>query len=304
MSAYNHDVRVSPTRASTARIAVDQGTEPEDWRAIYERMESSSPRLTSLVLKGTAAVATLLGLFAVSGTLGLIADAFFDDVSEYFLACLVVPPGILAGAAAGQYVGNLFLRFRFRLDDATRRGFATRLTLARAPAAWPTAVRRWLFTGDWLGSPAYDLRLPYVRIFVAGDAPVTCREEDELWREIHDAVSGAGVWEAGSNHREISYPRQLPGWAKSVEAGDGFVELQKRIGRNTAAEWVSHLWRRACGQWPGLGCNGFPAQSRRECFEIHFLTLYRGRHALVVVLRPSTFVEEMETKERREELAA
>lgn len=301
MNAYEEENSAAQGHLPAVRIAVVQGALPDDWRLIYDRLsDNTAGRLARTLLKVTAASATFAGLFAVSGALTLVILHFMPDVSPVFLAIGVVLPGLLGGAAFGQAGGNLFFRLWTGLDDATRRGFATRLSLARCPAGWPKYLKRWLFTGDWLGSPAYDLRLPYVRIYVQGDAPLTCREEDSMWREIHGNISGDSLWEAGTNIREISYPRELPSWAKQVEKGDGFADLQKRIGQNEASQWVMHLWRRACRQWPALGANDYPEKARRECFEMHSFTLTDGREALVVVLRPVSFV--MELSQDRDDL--
>lgn len=287
------------TRSGPNRIAVASGAEPGDWQTIHDRIDSRPAKLTSTLVNVSAAAATFLGLFA---TIAMLASAIwwiYPDTSAYYMACFVVPPGFLVGAAAGQAGGNVFLRLWFGLDDATRRGFATRLTLGRAPGHWPGAVRRWLFSGDWLGAPACDMRLPYVRIFALGAAPATCREEDELWREIHGTISGDSTWEAGCNHREISYPQELPAWVRQVNKGDGVEALQKRIGRQAASDWVAHLWRRACRQWPALGDGSLPDAFRRDCFEIHSLALSRGREALVVVLRPTETPAEAEIAENK-----
>lgn len=292
-------------RHSGVRIAVVQGAAPEDWRCIHERINLGSKRFTGMLMSVTAATCTFVGLFGVATALAAAIVHYMPDVSPYYLAAAVMLPSMLTGAATGQMGGNLFLRLRYGLDDATRRGFATRLSLGRCPADWPASLKRWLFTGDWLGSPDYDMRLPYVRIYIEGDAPATCREEDELWREIHGEISGDSLWEAGTNIREISYPSELPSWARDVEKGDGFADLQKRIGSAEASNWVTHLWRRATRQWPALGSSDFPEKSRRECFEMHFITLDSGRSALVVVLRPLAFVGEHELHhDNRDELAA
>ncbi|MCD7897773.1 MAG: hypothetical protein LUG50_14040, partial [Planctomycetaceae bacterium] len=73
-----------------------------------------------------------------------------------------------------------------------------------------------------------------------------------------------------------------------------YSDLQAKIGDAEASAWVQHLWRRACRQWPALGACDYPAEARRECFEMHQVSLHDGRDALVVVLRPSTFVLELE----------
>lgn len=294
MSACDERMTSASGRTPISRIAVVQGAEPEDWRPIYDRLNSSSQFLSATLVKSVAAASTFAGIFAMAGGLALLITHFIPNVSSYCLAGLVVLPGLLAGAAAGQTGGNLFMRLWYGLNDETRRGFATRLSLPRAPDKWNASLRRWLFTGDWLGSPAYDLRLPYVRIFIMGDSPAACGKEDEIWREIHGQISGDSLWEAGANIREISYPKQLPRWAREVNKGDGFEELHQRIGYEAASEWVMHLWRRACRQWPALRANDYPEQARRECFEMHSLTLADGREALVVVLRPTTFVMEMD----------
>ncbi len=285
------------------RISVVQAALPDDWRALHGRVDVCARGALSLLL-GIAAGSAAFAAVAVAGwALAALLRQVFPAMSV-FLACAVAAlPALLAGVAAGQLAGNLFLRVFLRMDDETRRGFATRLSLARCPDAWPGHLRNWLFTGDWLGAPAYDLRLPYARIFVEGEAPLTCRGEDALWREIHHAVSGDSLWEAGANFREISYPSQLPAWARDVEAGDGFGELERRIGRAEASEWVSHLWRRACRQWPVFGAGDYPEQARRECFEMHSLTLAGGRQALVVVLRPTAFVVELEQEQENREAA-
>lgn len=293
MGACDEKMTSSSGRTAISRIAVVQGAEPEDWRRIYDRLNASSQRTASVLVRGAAAVSTFAGIFAVAGFIALAASRLLPDVSPYCVAGVVVLPGLLAGAAAGQAGGNLFLRLWYGIDDATRRGFATRLSLGRAPREWSATVKRWLFTGDWLGSPRFDLRLPYVRIFILGDSPATCREEDAIWREIHGQISGDSLWEAGTNIREISYPQQLPGWARLVNKGDGFDDLRRRIGNDAASEWVMHLWRRACRQWPALGAGDYPEQARRECFEMHSIPLCDGREALVVVLRPATFVDEL-----------
>lgn len=300
MNACEQDLSASNSgRLPPVRITVVQGNEPEDWRSIYDRLDKSIR--SEFLLKGVAALFTFLGIFSVAGALALIIISLFPSMSPYYLSASVVLPGLLGGAAFGQTGGNLFLRLRYGLDDATRRGFATRLSFVRAPQDWPASIKRWLFTGDWMGSPAYDLRLPYVRIFVRGEAPHTCREEDELWREIHGHISGDSLWEAGANIREISYPSELPAWAREVGKGDGYSDLEKRIGPDEANAWVMHLWRRACRQWPALGANDYPEKARRECFEMHSLTLDGGREALVVVLRPATFVTELVQEHHEEE---
>lgn len=293
MDAQDTGRRSSAGQNAGTRIAVRQGAHPDDWREVYDRLTERSRGLSAITVKTVAAAATFAGVVAVSGLLGMVVALVCEDISSLYLACCVIPPGLLVGAAVGQAVGNLFLRLWFGLDTETRRGFAMRLTLACSPEHWPSMVKRWLFTGDWLGSPSYDLHFPYLRIFVVGNAPTTCREEDRLWREIHALISGEGVWEAGSNHREFSYPSQLPGWARDVGRGFSFRDLQKRIGAETASEWVSHLWRRACRQWPDLGGGNFPVRARKECFEIHSLALSGGRQALAVVLRPASFVAEI-----------
>lgn len=283
------------------RIAVVQGSEPDDWREIYDKLADSSHKLASVLLKSSAAVAVVTATAAVSGALAMAILYCGAEISPYCLASAVILPGLLAGAASGQAAGNLFLRLWYGLGSADRRGFATRLSLARCPRDWPAYLKRWLFTGDWLGSPAYDLRFPYVRIYIEGEAPLSCREEDSLWREIHGHISGNSLWEAGTNIREISYPRELPSWARQVENSDDFSDLRKRIGQNAASEWVMHIWRRACRQWPALDACDYPENARRECFEMHFVALAGGRNALVVVLRPVTFVLELEEEHREEE---
>lgn len=276
-----------------ARIAVDRGEEPRDWQDIFDKLNAGSPGVAVVGLHAAVGVSTLTGLFATLAVLALAIWEFFPGISPHFLACLVAPPAFLVGAASGQAGGNLFFRLWFGLDGETRRGFATRLTLSRAPTRWPASLRRWLFTGDWMTSPSHDLRLPYAKIFVLGASPATCREEDALWREIHGQISGDSLWEAGANHREVSYPRRLPDWAAGIDRGCGADELRTRIGRATADDWITHLWRRACRQWPALGDGDFPAGARRECFEIHSIAVSGDRHALVVVLRPAGFAEEL-----------
>ena len=302
MTAYEHPGK-SAARHPALRIAVVQGALPDDWRAIYERLDKSAHNLAGFFLNLSAGAATFTAVVGVGWVLAWIIFALFPAMSEYFVCSAIILPALLAGVAAGQVAGNVFLRLYHRLDDATRRGFATRLSLARCPETWPAYLKRWLFTGDWLGSPSYDLRLPYVRIYVEGDAPLTCREEDTLWREIHGNISGDSLWEAGTNFREISYPSQLPSWAGEVEKGDGFGDLQRRVGQTEASQWVMHLWRRACRQWPALGVGDYPEQARRECFEMHSLTLDDGRKTLVVVLRPTSFVVELEHVEANREAA-
>ncbi|MCC8108191.1 MAG: hypothetical protein LIQ30_03920 [Planctomycetes bacterium] len=281
-------------RSSPVRIAVVAGAEPDDWRRLYDRLNTSRHRLATLLQRATVAVSTFVGVVAAAGLIAAGIVSLNPEVSPYYLIGGVILPALLAGAACGQAGGNLFLRLWFRMDDATRRGFTTRLTLARCPRDWPAHVKRWLFTGDWLGSPAYDLRLPYVRIFINGPAPETCAREDALWREIHMHISAGGRFESGTNIREISYPEALPSWAFEVDTGDGYSDLQAKIGDAEASAWVQHLWRRACRQWPALGACDYPAEARRECFEMHQVSLHDGRDALVVVLRPSTFVLELE----------
>lgn len=302
MTAYEHAGR-NITRHSALRIAVVQGTLPDDWRDIHGRIDGRALASHGTCLNLFAGAAAFATVVAAGWALAEAAAAVFPSMSAYLLCCLILLPSLLAGAAAGQFAGNLYLRCALGLDDETRRGFATRLSLARCPAEWPTAFKRWLFTGDWLGSPSYDLRVPYARIFIEGSASLTCREEDALWREIHCGVSGDALWEAGANFREISYPEKLPAWAAEVENGDGFANLQSRIGRVEASDWVMHLWRRACRQWPALGANDYPGEARRECFEMHSLTLAGGRRALVVVLRPTSFVMELEL-ENQDSVAA
>lgn len=294
MSAQDDNPASQVDRAPVVRIAVVQGAEPDDWRVIYDRLNDSSQKLASVLVKSSAAAGTFLGMFLVAGFVGLAVIHLIPDISAPVLAGVVILPGLMTGVATGQAAGNAFLRLWYRLDDATRRGFATRLGLGRAPLAWHPALRRWLFTGNWLGTPSYDLRLPYVRIFILGDAPATCREEDRIWREIHGQISGDSLWEAGTNVREISYPQQLPSWARDVGKGDGYADLRRRIGDDAASEWVMHLWRRAVRQWPALGVNDYPERARRECFELHSIPLADHREALVVVLRPVTFVQELE----------
>lgn len=305
MSAYSTQSQYSSVPEITERIAVEQGEEPADWQGIYDCLNARASKFSPALFNIAVVFSTFLGLFAALGSMAFVIKQFFPAISYPLLVCLVSPPGFLVGAATGQAGGNLFMRVLFGLDDATRRGFATRLTLGRAPAAWNDAVCRWLFTGNWMSSPFYDPRLPYVRIFVMGSAPSSCREEDSLWREIHNQIAGDSHWETGANHREISYPRELPAWAKRLENGEGIEGLKKRIGEKTASEWVMHLWRRACRQWPILGGEDYPVESRRECFEIHSLPLSSGREALVVVLRPSCFAAEMaEEAKLRKKIAA
>ncbi len=278
------------------RIAIQNDVEPEDWQDVFEHMEKCSAAFSYFLFNSAVGVATMTGMFAVMAGLTALLAVFFPYVPQTYLACFTIPPALLAGVASGQFGGNCFLHFQFGIDQETRRGFATRLTLAHVPEDWPLQVKKWLFTGDWLKSPIYDPRLPYVRIFVSGKAPATCAEEDCLWREIHHKVSGDSLWEAGANYREISYPQQLPSWARKVEPGDGVAELDERLGQKVAREWIDHLWRRACKQWPLLGSGDYPTTARKECFETHHLYLFGNREALLVVLRPSFFAEEVQDK--------
>ncbi len=293
MTAYPH-AETSAARPAALRIAVVQGALPDDWRAIHERLDRAALGCTGFFLNLFAGSATFAAAVAAGWAMVRALLVFFSDMSAPALAAIVLLPALLAGAGAGQAAGNVFLRLALGLDGAARRGFATRLSLARCPGTWPGYLKRWLFTGDWLGRPAYDLRVPYARIYVEGEAPLTCREEDGLWGRIHSEVSGEALWEAGTNFREISYPSELPEWALKVENGDGFADLRRRIGEGEAEKWVTHLWRRACRQWPALGANDHPELARRECFEMHSLTLADGRRALVVVLRPTSFVDQLE----------
>jgi hypothetical protein len=250
--------------------------------------------LEKAAFQTAVALSTLFGLLGTSGVLFHVVVSLYPTISSVYLACFTIPPGFLVGAALGQAGGNRFLRLWHGMNEATRRGFATRLTFARAPQSWTRATKRWLFTGDWLAAPEYDHRLPYVRIFVSGRQPASCAEEDTLWREILARLSGDAEWEAGANHREISYPSQLPGWARTIDLADGARELENRIGKTVANDWVAHLWRRAARQWPLLGAAEFPAGAKKEAFETHYLTLSKNREALIVVLRPASFAHEVE----------
>ncbi|MCC8181263.1 MAG: hypothetical protein LIP23_10205 [Planctomycetes bacterium] len=283
----------STGRHASRRIAVDRGEEPRDWQGIYDHLCNQMGCFSQSGMNATVVASTFVGLFSALAVLGMAIQLAFPAISIYLLAGVATPPAFLVGAAAGQAGGNLYLKLWSGLDDASRRGFATRLTLARTPAEWPDTVCRWLFTGDWMSSPVFDSRLPYVRIFIMGESPATCKEEDELWREIHATISGDSLFEAGANHREISYPRELPGWAKQVDKGDGIEQLKKRLGDRVATEWVEHMWKRAYRQWPALAAKNFPADARRECFELHSLMLQSGRDALVVVMRPDLFAAEL-----------
>lgn len=296
------------SRITSGRIVVDKGMEPEDWQGIYDRLNVKANAATMLAMHFVVGVATLASLFGAVAVFGYGVMTVFSDLSIYYLACLVVPPSFLLAAAAGHASGNAFLRLRLGLDEDTRRGFANRLTLSRSPASWPAAVRRWLFTGDWMSSPVCDVRLPYVRIFVVGDQPESCREEDALWREILGMLSCDGRGEAGVNHREISYPPELPNWARNLSgAGAGFAELKNRIGEATAEEWVDHLWSRARRQWSGIKSAHMDESFDRECFEIHSLMLGHDRQALVVVFRPAGYASSGEAESAEphaDELAA
>lgn len=294
MSVCHNPSETKGLRTSPLRIAVVPGAEPVEWRKIYNRLNSKSHTLMSILLKASAAMGTLLGLSVTSALLALLIYHFEPSISPHYLACAVILPGLLAGSMSGQLSGNLFLRAWSRMGSSSRRGFAMRLTLGRCPLNWSVFLKRWLFTGDWLGHPAYDLQLPYLRIYIKGGAPVLCSEEDALWREIHQGIASGSDLETGANIREVSYPGELPGWAKGISSGEGYASLQRRIGRRAASEWVGHLWTRACRQWPALGVNDYPERARRECFEMHWLKLSEGREALVAVLRPVNFVHELE----------
>ncbi|MCL2000017.1 MAG: hypothetical protein FWG74_01165, partial [Planctomycetes bacterium] len=234
------------------RLAADSDVEPEEWQEIYDRLNQRAAHKISILTKAAAAAGTFAGIFAVTGIMAAIVSQIYPTVSPYYLICFVLPPALLAGAASGQATGNLFLRGWFDLDETTRRGFAARLTLARAPAAWPVELIRWLFAGDWLETPGIDSRLPYARAFVMGPLPAACRDEAGLWREIHSAISCVGLMEVGANHWEISYPKQFPTWMEETGWCGGFEELEKRIGVDTASEWAERLRRRARRQWPDI----------------------------------------------------
>lgn len=305
MTAYDHFLSAAlpePT-ATPLRIDVAQGALPDDWNVVHDRIDRMPRRLTCVLLNVFVAAATFAGLFAVAGSMAVVVGSLMPDVSPYFLAGSVLLPGLLGGAAAGQAGGNLFLRLWYRVDDDCRRGFAIRLSLVRCPPDWPAPVRRWLFTGDWLGSPLLDQRLPYVRLFVRGAAPAACVEEEALWREIHQQLGGDGC-EVGASYREISYPAKLPAWAMDVRRGDGCAELRRRIGQEEAEAWVNHLWRRACRQWPALGVAARPDSLEKECFEMHYLKLSGGRDALAVTLRPAAQFRGRDEIEREERIAA
>lgn len=275
-------------RKTAERIPVERGHEPGDWQAIYDCLNRHSRAGAAFAVKGCAVLATLAGVLATAVVLGLAVMEISPDVSLFYLACFVLPPALLSGAAAGQAGGNLFLSLRFRLGEAARRGFAARLTLARVPDAWAAEVRNWLFSGDWLTEPLCDAHFPYVRVFVAGLIPADCGGEDAIWREVHDAVDGGGIGlEAGGGHRELSYLPRFPSWMREMEKADGIEELAKRIGARSAEDWAAHLWRRACRQWPLFGDGVFPGATRRECFEMQHLSLTDGREAFMITLRPS-----------------
>ena len=294
------------TESGAARIAIANDVEPGDWQAVFDLFGRRAKLFSPFWFHAAVGFGTLSGLFGTVALFAALLSVFFPFVPQTYLAGFIMPPGLLTGAAAGQAAGNIFMRLWFGVNQETRQGFAIRLTFARAPEAWPGLVGNWLFTGDWLKAPVYDPRLPYVRIFVSGEAPKSCAEENALWREIHGKVSGDSLWEAGANHREISYPDALPGWARMVGEGDGVDEFDRRLGREISREWLSHLWRRACRQWPLLGSGDYPADARRECFEAHHLYLWGGREALLVVLRPSCFAAEVyqETIEHADSAAA
>ncbi len=294
----------TPHPSATSRIAVVGGAEPADWQSIYDRIAARANTATVAMTNAFAACITLVSLFAGMAALGWCIWQIYPSISLEYMACFVVPPAFLLAAAAGQAGGNLFLRYRFGLDQATRRGFAARLTLGRAPEQWPGLVRRWLFTGDWLGKPACDQRMPYMRIFVLGNPPETCSQEDAIWQEVHDVLCGEDHLEAGCNHREICYPTELPEWSRHIGKGDGLDSLRQRIGTHEADEWVSHLWRRAHRQWPAIGMLDTNAGFHRDCFELHRLALPGGLEGLVVILRPFTKGEKEETSLQLDQRAA
>lgn len=277
----------------SARIAIQNDVEPEDWRDCYERVDATKPPLAKAMFHAVVGAATLVGLFVSFGAIMLLLSRLLPDISRFSMGCMLLPPAFLAGAGMGQVGGNVFLRLWLRMDPSTRRGFAMRLTLERADGAWPVFVRRWLFTGDWLAAPDFDARLPYVRIFTAGANAKTCSEEAVFWNEVLGRLAGEGAWEAGANHREISYPEKLPAWSRSIADGDGVEGVEKRLGREAAREWIGHLWRRACRQWPHLGTREYPDAARKGVFEAHYLELSQGRTALIVVLRPAHLADEV-----------
>ncbi len=91
------------------RIAVVQGSAPDDWRDVYERLNTSSRQLAAVLTKASAAAAAFAGIAAVSGFHSLAILKERPDISPHYLACAVLLPGLLAGAAAAQFAGNLFL---------------------------------------------------------------------------------------------------------------------------------------------------------------------------------------------------
>jgi hypothetical protein len=289
---------------TTSRIAVVSGAEPADWRKLYDRIDGRPVGLTVFLANASVVVVTLGTLLAVAMCMAWGIWKIYPGIAMHVLACFVVPPAFLCAAAGGQGAGNLFFRIWFGMDNAARRGFAARLTLGNAPEQWPGMVRRWLFSGNWLGAPACDHRFPYMRIFVLGDAPATCAEEDAIWRDVHQALCGDARIESGCNHREISYPAELPKWSRHAGAGDGLDALRARIGALAADEWVAHLWSRANRQWPALGESAFPAAERRDCFEMRHLSLPGGREGLAVILRPPVMPEAAIIAERMHAAAA
>ncbi|MDR3211613.1 MAG: hypothetical protein LBU79_06835 [Planctomycetota bacterium] len=269
------------------RIIVTNDIAPADWQETFDRFDLRALSFSSVLFHAAVGTGTIGGLFALVMLLSQTLERHFPFVPGSFLLVFVLPPSLVAGAALGHAAGNLFLRLWFRFGTANRLGFASRLGLARTPGEWPAVVVRWLFTGDWLKAPEFDSRLPYARVYISGPAPQSCAEEGRLWRDISLRVSGEQAWEAGANFHEISYPRQLPTWARYIEAGDGIDDLEPRLGPRLAQEWAKNIWRRARHQWPLLGRDDFPPTARPECFELNHFFLAGGREALLVILRPA-----------------
>ncbi len=75
----------NPFQASPGiRIAVVQGSEPDDWRDIYDRLTDSSHRLVSILLKSSTALAVFIATAAVSGALALLVRRCNPDISPYY----------------------------------------------------------------------------------------------------------------------------------------------------------------------------------------------------------------------------
>lgn len=212
--------------------------------------------------------------------------AYAGGTSPLIAGFTVVAPACFLGAAFAHAAGNLFLRTRLGISESERQYLALYLPWNRVPEIWPSCLRRWLYSGDWLLEPEPSPQAPYIRAFVTGKHAASIQEEIALWTELCRGIDASAVPSARkASIRELAYVERLPQWIRDLDSGSTLKEIESRLGP-PGRTWIANLVKRAALRSPFFAGID-PEKNLRDLeMEFHYRKLSEEREGLLVILRP------------------